>query len=159
MIAKLMLDASNWVEGLKKAESETDNSTGKMQSAFGGIGATLGAVGEVVAGWKVIDALKEFASEALDVATAVGKLKDSFDILSGSVEASEQIFEKLQGLELKSKFDFAEVLGPAAQRMLELGVSAQQATSTMTALVDAASALRKGPEWINAVTETIAGMQ
>src|SRR5262245_7753477 len=96
MIAKLMLDASNWIDGLKKAESETQAETQKMEGAFGKIGETLGAVGEIVAGWKITEKLVEFGSEAIDLATQVGKLQASFDILAGSAEASAKVFERMQ---------------------------------------------------------------
>jgi tape measure domain-containing protein len=159
MLATLGLENKQFIDAMTQAAQSVDQNTGAISAQFEKIGGALNTAAQVLASFGVGSGLAKFASECLDAATATDKLYGSFTALNGATEETKQVFDSIKDLELSSKFDFAETLGPAAKNMMLLGVGAQQTADTMTALVDAAAGLKQGPQWITQVSDAIANMQ
>jgi tape measure domain-containing protein len=157
--ARATLDNTEFLSALKDMVNQVNQNTQDAAEGIGKITKAFGEMAEAVGLGEVAKKLGEFASECIDAATQVNKLQASFNLLSGSAEKGREIFEDLENLGLHSMFDFADVLAPAAKQMMLLGASAEEAGATMHGLVDAASALKQGPEWITQVSDAIANMQ
>jgi hypothetical protein len=103
--------------------------------------------------------LLDFGASALEAAKNTAHLEAAFKAINGPGADTNKLLDDLAGMEFHSLYDFEDTLGPAAKNMLDLGISSDQAGKTMSALVDAASGMKKGPEWITAVSGTLATMQ
>jgi hypothetical protein len=158
LLATLSLENKSFIDAMKEASDAVASNTGAMSEQFSKLGGMLETAASSLASLGIGAAMEKFASSCLDAAVAVDKLYASFKALNGATDETKQVFEDIQGLELTSKFDFEKTLGPAAQQMMLLGVNGKQAAETMSALVDAAAGLKQGPDWITAVSNTLANM-
>ena len=156
--ARATLDNADFISALKELGNQIQQGTDSAAGRFEAMSGMLGKLGEALAGIGIGAAITKVGADALEAAGKVDKLHAAFVTLNGPTEETEAVFEKLSGLEMKSMFDFEDTLGPASKQMMLLGTSAQQTGETMTALVDAAAALKEGPEWINAVSGALANM-
>jgi hypothetical protein len=159
LVARILLDSKEFNVAMKGVEDQAQDTADKSGGAFAGIGGAITTVATAAAGLAVAFEFVEFGKAALEAATNTEHLAAAFRAIAGPTEQTAKLFDDLSNLEFKSLFDFEDTLGPAAKNMLELGVSSEQTGKTMTALVDAASGLKKGPEWITAVSGSIATMQ
>jgi hypothetical protein len=157
--ARATLDNAEFLSSLKDLTNQVGAQSKATADQIGAISDAFGAVGSAMAGIGAIGALGKFYDEALNAANATDKLAAGFKAINGPSEETAAIFEEISGLEMKSQFDFEDTLGPAAKHMMMLGVSAEQTAATMTALVDAAAGMKEGPQWIEAVSGSIATMQ
>jgi hypothetical protein len=156
--ARATLDNTEFLSALKDMVNGVQSSTQEATDQISKMAEGFTAMAEAAAAVEIADKIKDFATECIDAAAQVGKLQASFEALNGATEQTSELFEKLEGMSLSSTFSFADTLGPAAQNMLKLGVSAEQTGETMQALVDAASGLKQGPNWINNVSGSIDSM-
>jgi len=166
LIARILLDNKEFNDALKEVEKQSEETSTKAGGFLSGIGDALGGIAEtamgVAAGFKlqeIIDWAQNLAPAMLEAAAKTDHLAQAFRAIAGPTEETGKLFDDLSNLEFHSLFDFEDTLGPAAKNMLDLGVSTEQTGKTMTALVDAASGMKKGPEWITAVSGAIAEMQ
>ena len=157
--ARATLDNAEFLSALKDMVGQIQQNSEKAAGGIDQMSESFSKMAEAVGAVEIAKKIGEFASECVDAAVQVNKLHAAFDVLAGSQEASNQAFEDLKDLGLNSVFSFADTLGPAAKNMMALGMSASDTTNTMHALVDAAAGLKQGPDWINAVSSTIDGMQ
>jgi len=156
--ARATLDNAEFLSSLKDMANKTADQSREVAGAIDSISNAFSAVGNALAALGALGALGKFYSEALDAAAATDKLAAGFKAINGPSKETEEVFNSISDLEIKSLFDFEDTLGPAAKHMMMLGVSAEQTSETMTAVVDAAAGLKEGPEWIKAVTDSIAAM-
>jgi tape measure domain-containing protein len=157
--ARATLDNTEFLSALKEmvqsVQTQAQAASDKLDSMTG----SLKALGEAALAIGIVDKIKDIGAEALATAEQMAKLKAGFEAVNGATEETNRVFNDLKELGLRSVFDFEDVLGPAAKNMILLGTSAEQTEKTMTALVDAASGLKQGPDWINNVSDTLARMQ
>ena len=162
LVARILLDSKEFNVAMKDVETQASDTADKASGSMGGLGGAMDLLtGAAVALGAVFafDKLVDFGASALEAAANTEHLEAAFRAINGPTAETNKLLEDLAGMEFASLFDFEDTLGPAAKNMLDLGVSADQTGKTMSALVDAASGLKKGPEWITAVSGTIATMQ
>jgi len=156
--ATLSLENKQFLDAMKGVQDAVDKGTSGISAQFEAIGGTIEKIGGALASIGIGASIAKFGEECLAAANKTDKLYASFKALNGATEETQKVFEDISGLELKSMFDFEDVLGPAAKNMMMLGTSATQTAETMKAVVDAASGMKQGPEWITAVSDAIATM-
>lgn len=163
--ARATLDNVEFLKALKDMTNEvvkTSESSSKaledISGGFASITDTVGGVVDAIGKVGALAGLTAFAKQALDCANATDKLYASFKALNGPTEETKKIFDEMSGLEMKSMFDFEDTLGPAAKHMMMLGMSGEDTSKAMKAVVDAAAGLKEGPEYIQAVTDAMALM-
>ena len=162
LVARILLDSKEFNVAMKDVETQASDTADKASGSMGGLGGAMDLLsGAAVALGAVFafDKLVDFGASALEAAANTEHLETAFRAINGPTAETNKLLDDLAGMEFASLFDFEDTLGPAAKNMLDLGVSADQTGKTMSALVDAASGLKKGPEWITAVSGTIATMQ
>ena len=157
--ARATLDNTEFLGALKELVSQIQSNSEAAAGQVESITKAFSAMAEAAGAVEIAKKIKEFVGDCMDAAVQVAKLEASFEALNGATEETHDLFDQLKEMGLSTVFGFSDVLGPAAQNMLKLGMSAEQTGETMQALVDAASGLKQGPDWINAVTDTITGMQ
>src|SRR5579872_3609625 len=84
LLARLLLDSSQWTSGMKQAETDTANSASKIETSLSGMSEALGNVGKALAGLAVADALKTFAADAMQASGELGKFKSAMVALKGN---------------------------------------------------------------------------
>jgi hypothetical protein len=166
LVARILLDSKEFNAAMKGVEAQAEETSGKAGGFLSGIGGSLGGIAETALGVVAGLGMKEVLGWAIDLGPAMLEaasktehLATAFRAIAGPTEATAKLFDDLSNLEFHSLFDFEDTLGPAAKNMLDLGVSTEQTGKTMIALVDAASGMKKGPEWIEKVSGAIATMQ
>ena len=157
--ARATLDNAEFLGSLKDMVQQIQANSENAAEHVKGMSEAFSKVGEVVEGLGIAEVVADFAKDCVDAASQLNKLHAGFVALNGSGEETEELFEKMQQLGLHSMFDFADVIGPAAKQMLLLGATAEETENTMTGLVNAAAAMKQGPDWINGVTGAIDNMQ
>lgn len=153
--ASLNLENSQFIKAMREAADSVASNTEKISEQFSSMGDFISAAGEALAAIGISKGLADFAGKAIEAATAVSKLEAAFIALNGPTEETQQLFEDLSDMELKSNFDFEEIIGPAAKSMLEMGVSADLTKKSIQGLIDTAAALKKTPEFITQVAKTL----
>jgi hypothetical protein len=156
--ARATLDNTEFLSSLKDLVQQVQSNTETAASGINKISDAFGKVGEAMAALGALKGLESFIGDLSDTAKAVGKLQASFEAINGVTQETHDLFAGLQELNLHSTFDLEGVLGPAAQNMLKLGVSAEDTGAAMQALADAAAAMKQGPQYINEVSDTLANM-
>jgi hypothetical protein len=156
--ARATLDNAEFLSALKEMANKTGEQSQAVAKQIESMADAFGKVGNALAMFGALGVLGKFFDEAIATANATDKLAAGFNAVNGPSKETAAIFQEISGLEMKSQFDFEDTLGPAAKNMMMLGVSAEQTAATMTAVVDAAAGMKEGPEWIKAVTDSIAAM-
>jgi len=154
--AVVSAETSDFLSKMNELAEKVGETSDSVQERFDKMGESVEGINSILAKFGLGAGLAEIADGALEAATALGKLETAFDNLEGATEANLENFEAIKDLQLTSMFNFAETLGPAAQRMEALGMTTEQAKDAMTALVDEATALKQGPEWINSAVDALA---
>src|SRR5215831_718064 len=156
--ARATLDNTEFLSALKDMVSGIQTQVQSATEQLTSISKGFDAISQAAAGLAELEGIKHFITEATDAAVAIGKLEASFKTFTGTAEEAEQVLEQLHDLSLHSTFSLEDVLGPDAQQMLKLGVSATDTATAMQALADAAAAMKAGPGFINEVSATLANM-
>jgi hypothetical protein len=157
--ARATLDNTEFLGALKEMVGKIQENSENAAKHIEGMSGALAQVGTAVEGLAITEKIISFGEECLAAAEKTNKLKAAFEGINGVTQSTTDLFEGLSSLEFKSMYDFEDTLGPAAQNMLKLGVSAEQTSATMKALVDAAAGMKEGPAYITEVSNTIATMQ
>jgi phage-related protein len=154
LLARLMLDASQWVSGMKQAETETKEGAASIEGSLAGMSEGLHTVGEALAGLAVAEGLKEFAADAIAASDEVGKFKSAMVALKGSGEETSAFLEHIHELAATSPFAFPELAG-AAQKMVQLGGSMEQVSATMTAITQMGTALKMSGDQVTGIANSM----
>src|SRR5262245_51421979 len=155
LVARALLDSSNYDEAIVKLKEGMAGLEQQGQTGFAGI---QGALGGVVSGLAQLGAavgVIDFASSALASALAVEDLQEAITNLNGPTEETTQLLDHMKELADESPFGF-EDLAKAAQSMLELGTNAETTTKSLDAITDWGAALKKTPADVHAVSEAFA---
>jgi tape measure domain-containing protein len=155
LIARLLLDSSQWVSGMKQAESETKAGATEIEGSLAGISESLGKMGEALAGLAVAEGLKKFAEDAIEASDQVGKFSSAMVALKGNGEETTAFLEHIHELAATSPFAFPELAG-AAQKMVQLGGSMAQVSDTMTAITQMGTALKMTSEQVSGIANSMA---
>jgi phage tail tape-measure protein len=133
-----------------------ESSKGAEQSAasWGSLTGAVTGLGEL----KVAEVLAEWGNEAIHAAEQVNRFQSAIEALIGPTEEAEKVIEGVRELAATSPFAFPE-LADATQKMIALGMSADDAQKTLQTVVDTATLFRKGPEFIGTVTTALAKME
>jgi tape measure domain-containing protein len=157
MIARLLLDASDWMKGLTAAEEKTAEATAGMQGALEGMGESISKVGSALAELGMAEAIKDFAADAIQASAEVAKFRVQIENLKGSGEATTEFLDKIHELAETSPFSFPELSG-TAERMVALGVSLDTTSAAMESIVQMGTALRMSSEQVNTIANSMARM-
>ena len=79
---------------------------------------------------------------AIRYAASVEQISVAFEVLLGSAQAAEEVLEDLRQFSIKTPFTFQE-LGPAARRLIQVGIAAEDVVDVMRDLGNAASGNRE----------------
>jgi tape measure domain-containing protein len=150
LLARLLLDGSQWTAGMKKAESEAAAGATEIEGSLAGISESLGKMGEALAGLAIAEGLKTFAEDAINASNEVGKFKAAIVALKGSGEETTAFLEHVHELAATSPFAFPE-LAQASKNMVQLGASMEQVTDTMTAITQMGTALKMTSEQVSGI--------
>src|SRR5215471_11854329 len=123
--ARATLDNTEFLSSLKDLVAQIQQNTEDAAKRLEGMSNAFGNIGKVVEGLGALEGVKRFIEDVSDAAVGVGKLEASLQALNGTTEETHNLFESIHDLSLNSMFSLEGVLGPAAQQMLKLGVSAQ----------------------------------
>jgi Tape measure protein len=122
-------DAGSAAEQVGEAAGEAEGNLSEMAEALVGIGEALA----------VTEGLKEFGEEALEAYGTVQSVTIGLTQLTGSVDTANEAIEQIKNLAATEPFAFPDI-APTVQKMVALGVSAEQLPSVMQAVADAAAA-------------------
>ncbi len=125
-------DYSELVQAIQDATEAA--SAGAEQ--IGKLGESIVAIGAALA---ITEGLKEFGQEALTAAGDVQSVSIGLEQLTGSAEEAGTVIEDIKNLAATEPFAFPEI-APTIQKMVALGVSAEQIPGVMQAVADAAAA-------------------
>lgn len=140
MIARLLLDSSQWNSGMKDVETSATNTATKTEGAFSSMGEGIGKIGQALAGLGLAAGLLKFGEAAVEASQELETFRKSMENLKGPGQDVENFVRNIEALEGKSPFDFPE-LAESAKKMVLLGASMEQAEETMTAIVETGTAL------------------
>lgn len=155
LIARLLLDSSQWVTGMKQAEAETKDGAAQIEGSLAGMSEALHTVGEALAGLAVAEGLKKFAEDAIEASDQVGKFSSAMVALKGNGEETTAFLEHIHELAATSPFAFPELAG-AAQKMVQLGGSMSQVSETMSAVVEMGTALKLSGDQVTGIANSMA---
>ncbi len=142
-------DASELEKSFAEAQSASTQAAGAIADAFNkpdvakpmeegiqGLAEQFVALGEALV---VTEGLKEFGQEALTAFGTVQSVTIGIEQLTGSVEKADEVVGQIKELAATEPFAFPEI-APTIQKMVALGVSAEQIPGVMHAVADAAAA-------------------
>lgn len=124
--------ASGVASAMRPASAAADEAT----SSFKSMAEALIGLGEALA---VTEGLKEFGQEALTAYGTVQSVTIGLTQLTGSVNVAAEAVEQIKDLAATEPFAFPEI-APTIQKMVALGVSAEQLPGIMQAVADASAA-------------------
>jgi tape measure domain-containing protein len=150
LIARLLLDGTQWATGMQKAEAEAQEGAAKIEGSLAGISESLGKMGEALAGLAIAEGLKDFAEDAIKASNEIGKFSSAMVALKGNGEDTAAFLEHIHELAATSPFAFPE-LAASAQKMVQLGASMGQTAETMTAITQMGTALKMTSEQVSGI--------
>jgi tape measure domain-containing protein len=126
-----------------KAAASTETQVKSLNSSFNTFGKdTSRIVGGILvsqAFYSIISSIKEASSSLFTFQQDMQKSQVAFTYLLGSAQKASSFITSMQSFAAKTPFDTEETL-TMAQKLLAAGFAAKDVKSTMTTLVDAASA-------------------
>lgn len=125
-------DASDLQGQYDAAVAQSEDAASRIAAAF----ESLVGIGEALA---ITEGLKEFGEEALSTFATVQSVTIGLTELTKSASDANEIIESIKNLAATEPFAFPD-LAPAVQKMVALGVAADQIPKTLQAAADAASA-------------------
>ena len=144
--ALLTLENQPFLKAMGEANTAVETGTRDQAAAFGQLSNVMGGLGAALAGGAAFAAVFDTLGDSLEIAEKVDRLHNSFVVLNGATADTEKFFKEISDIEKQSNFDFEDTLGPAAAKMLALGVNTNDATKYMHAFVDIAAGLNLKPE-------------
>ena len=156
--ARALLDSTDFISALQDLGKQIQSGVETASSQFEKFSAVIEGVGTAVAALAEAFAALDFAKKALDASLAFQKLQASLEAMLGPGEDAKKLFESLDQLQFHSLDSLEQNLGPAAQSLLQVGVDATQTGKTIQALADNAAALKKSPDYINQVADSLASL-
>jgi hypothetical protein len=118
------------------AAGEAAHGSEEAAGGLGELGESLLALAE---GLAIVEGFKEFAEDALEVYGTVQKVTVGLTQLTGSADVANEAIEQIKSLAATQPFAFPE-LAPTAQRLVALGVTAEQLPDVLQAVANASSA-------------------
>ena len=129
LIAKLLLDASDWTAGIDTALAGLDVLTSAAEAAGAASAVALSAA--VVAG---VESASSFQQAAM-----------SMEVMLGSADAAKKMMTDIRDMAAVTPFD-TENLTKGAQQLMATGFEAEKVLPILTALGDAAASMPNGME-------------
>jgi len=129
LIAKLLLDASDWTSGI--------------DTALAGLDALASAA--EVAGAVSAGALSAAVFAGVDAASSFQQAAMSMEVMLGSAEAANKMMTDIRAMAAVTPFD-TENLTKGAQQLMATGFAAEDTLPILTALGDAAASMPNGME-------------
>jgi hypothetical protein len=135
----------------KKTETDVNNSVGRMDKGFKGLGSTLKLVGSAFAALGVVALGKSFA----DTVTETERLKGSLVTVTGSTDNAAMAFDKLLGFASSTPFTLDQSV-TAFTRLSSLGLAPSE--KALTSYGNTAAAMGKDMmQMIEAVADASTG--
>ena len=154
LLARLLLDSSQWTAGMKKAESDTQDSAGKIEGSLAGMSESLAKVGEALEGLAIAKGLETFAEDAIKASDEVGKFSSAMVALKGNGEETTAFLEHIHELAATSPFAFPE-LAQSAKNMVQMGASMSTVSDTMTAITQMGTALKMTGDQVSGIATSM----
>jgi len=150
---------------LRKVDAAGDQTARNLEKSAGGIGSAFGGIAKNAAGIAAGLGAFELAKGAIsgvksalfDFNAGMEQARIGFTTMLGSGEAANAFLKDLQRFAATTPFEFPE-LRDNAQKMLAMGVSADQVIPRMTAIGDAVAALGGGGELVGRITTALGQM-
>jgi chromosome segregation ATPase len=124
------------IQNLPPALEEVDDDSEEAEGGLEGMVEQLTLLGEALA---ITEGLKEFGEEALNAAGTVQSVTIGLTSLTGSAQQADDIIEQIKDLAATEPFAFPEI-APTIQKMVAMGVSAEQVGVTMQAVANSSAA-------------------
>lgn len=122
-------------DGLDKVAHSAHGAGEAAHEAEGGMNGLLEEMLKFGAELLALEALKEFATEALNTYGAIEKVTISLTALTGSAEGAEETIGKLKTLAMSDALSFPQ-LTAAAQKMTAMGFSTEETFKTLRTAAD-----------------------
>jgi tape measure domain-containing protein len=158
MIARLLLDSTQWNTGMKEVEETTAATATEVEGALAGISGSLQTMGAAIAGLALAEGLKTFAEDAIEASDEIGKFRAAIVALKGDGDNVTQFLDHIHELAATSPFSFPE-LSATAQHMVQLGVSLEQVQTTLSAVTEMGTALRLPAGSITTIGDALAKIE
>ena len=158
LVAKLLLDATGWAAGMKKAEEDTKSGAGGIEAALGGIGAGIGAMTGALAAVGLSEKVLEFGQAAVEASNEFNKFASAIKNMRGDSKEVEDFLTNVDNIADKSPFEFPE-LAASAQRMVQLGGNLDDVQNTLQGVVDMGTALKFSAEQVQGVMTSMGNLQ
>ena len=155
MIARLLLDSSQWVQGMAEAEEKTAEAATGIEASLAGMSEGLGKIGAALGELAIAEGIKKIAESAIEASDQFAKFQTAVTNFTGDAAGAKQLLEDVQGIAKTSPFEFPELAG-AAQRMVQLGMSTEQAKTSLTAIAEMGTALKLTGEQVTGVANAMA---
>ncbi len=155
IVARLLLDAKQWMQGMQDAEKETSDAAQNINGQLTSITNGLSSIGAALGGLAIAEGMKTFAEDALSASADIGKFRTQIIQLKGDGEETRAFLEQIHELAATSPFAFPE-LAQASEKMVQLGGSLEQVTSTMTAITQMGTALKMSGEQVTTISNAMA---
>lgn len=163
--ARLGLDSSEFISGLKDAQKHMknmDSSTEKSKGMWSGLGDTMKNAVSFAGGMAIYDGLKR----GMDAVVGAGINMDAnlqenqiaFTTMLGSASKAKTMLADLAQFAAVTPFEMTQVEA-GAKKLLAFGFSAQQVKPMLTSIGDAAAGLGLGSDGIDRLTMALGQMQ
>lgn len=143
---KLAQGAKKAVQGMREAKNETD-----------ALAASLGKLKNMVAGAFTLGAITSFGKKALEASANMEVFKKGLSFTLGSEGEADKLIASMQQIGEASAYDTTQLL-PLARQWVNIGNSADEASSKMKKIVDLGSAYGMQTEQIQAANLALTQM-
>lgn len=142
---------------LKNAAQSAGNELKQTKSAADSLGNALGKLKGMIAGAFAISAVMDFGKSALKASADLEVFKQGLSFTLGSSAEAEKLIQNIQGIGEASSYDTTQLM-PLARQWVNIGNTADEATSKMRKIVDLGSAYGMQTEQIQAANLALTQM-
>jgi len=142
---------------LQNATQNAGNELKNTKSAADSLGQALGKVKNMIAGYFAVSSVVNFGKSVLKASADLEVFKQGLSFTLGSSAEAEKLIQNIQGIGEASAYDTTQLM-PLARQWVNIGNTADEATSKMRKIVDLGSAFGMQTDQIQAANLALTQM-
>lgn len=142
---------------LQNATQNAGNELKNTKSAADSLGQALGKVKNMIAGYFAVSSVVNFGKSVLKASADLEVFKQGLSFTLGSSAEAEKLIQIIQGIGEASAYDTTQLM-PLARQWVNIGNTADEATSKMRKIVDLGSAFGMQTDQIQAANLALTQM-
>lgn len=142
---------------LQNATQNAGNELKNTKSAADSLGQALGKVKNMIAGYFSVSSVVNFGKSVLKASADLEVFKQGLSFTLGSSAEAEKLIQNIQGIGEASAYDTTQLM-PLARQWVNIGNTADEATSKMRKIVDLGSAFGMQTDQIQAANLALTQM-